>query len=286
MSDRRDMWNDCYAGDHARNMSPESFRFQFCSRCGNSRCTNSASGQTRWQRRIETQEDILLNNPQFADPNDPRYREVRELDFPDLLRKAMKLEISSQRGDWEPVTETQAMEYVADLSKPAGFQDEPELPEVKVVRQEQVRGSGGNQYVVSIGEYEGNQVWDCTCPAFEYQKVDINGMCPHIRTVLGLPDPKSPTKLPPPERELPPTPTRTTDRDERPSPEKWRQASERNRIPKMKNTRYPSEGMMVDGSPAPAPPEPVDPWAPKPQVKGTVVKVGGKIVLGGSKEEK
>ena len=290
MADQRDMWKECYAGDHAREMSPEAFKFQFCSRCGNSGCTNSASGQTHWQRRMDTQEDILLNNPSFADPNDPKFRAIRELDFPDLLRKAMRLEIADQRGDWEPVSEEKAAEFAVDLSRPTGFEPEPEPV---IIRQEIVRGSDGKAYTTTIGEHAGEKLYDCTCPAFEYNRLDVNGMCKHVRQLLGVGNPKPGAKKPdnkraPQEAPVAPSPTRPSPggRNSQPSAEQWQQVTDRNLAPKANNTSFPSDGLMLDGTPAPPPPEPVDPWAPKVTTpKGTVVEIGGSFTLGGKPTE-
>jgi hypothetical protein len=289
MAERRDMWNECYSGEHQRITSPEAFKYQFCSQCRQAACTNSAMGKSRWQARIETQEDRLLNHPMFADPNDPQFQEVRQLDFPDLLRKAMKLEISARKGDWEPVSADDATSFATELSRPSGFQPGPADDEVQVTRQEVIRGSDGKMYTVTLGTFQGQQVWDCTCPAFEFGKTDSDGMCKHIRQLLGLPDPGPDKKKPERERAvrepvLPPPPTREVATAVRPPVNRWQQAVERNQIPKAKNTTFPSDGMMLDGSPPPPPAPPVDPWAPKKPV-GTVVPVGGKVVLGGGSKQ-
>jgi hypothetical protein len=292
MADRQDLWKECYSGEHASAMSPEAFKFQFCSRCGNSTCVNSAAGQTGWQRRMDTQEDILLINPQYADPNDPRYKEVRELDFPNLLRKAMRLEIADTRGDWEPVTEKDAIEMAVDISRPTGFEPEPD-PEPVIIRQEIMPGSGGKSYTTTIGEYNGEKLYDCTCPAFEFDRLDANGMCKHVRKLLGIADPKigdtTPKKVDkrkaPQEAPIAVAPTRPSPggRNSRPSAGQWQQVTDRNLAPKANNTTFPSDGMMVDGTLAPPPPEPVDPWAPKTVPVGTVVEIGGSFTLGGGK---
>jgi hypothetical protein len=66
--------------------------------------------------------------------------------------------------------------------------------------------------------------------------------------------------------------------------EAWVQMRERGVVPRGRNTRFPSDGLMVDGSEPPDEPEP-DPWAapadPKP--KGKVVGVGAKVKMGGGK---
>jgi len=77
----------------------------------------------------------------------------------------------------------------------------------------------------------------------------------------------------------------------------------RNFVPPTNNTKMPAGGIMIGGGPPPPPPTPTaqnttsnpavpqgsepDPWAvpTKTKAKGTVVPVGGKVVLGPPKEE-
>ena len=51
-------------------------------------------------QRMSTQVDRLLDNPNFADPRDPKFNHIREHDFPSLLREAIRIEVSEQKGDW------------------------------------------------------------------------------------------------------------------------------------------------------------------------------------------
>lgn len=281
--DRRSLWKDCYSGEHTRDKSPEAFRYLFCSVCRNVACTESVSSKTRWQARMDTQEDRLLVNPEFADQNDPRFTEIRQRDFPDLLRKAMQLEISSQRGDWEPITATDAAVYATELASPSGYmppeegeeelEPDPQLPRT-IIREIPVRGSGGRIYRVMLLEVEGEQGWVCSCPAFEYGRGGLEG-CKHIRQIMADEQPQEP-------QETPTTPAPTHMPPVKPDPEKWQQASERGRIPKTKNTSFPSKGLMIDGTTGPQNPEPTtpDPWV----VPEKTIPVGGKVILGGKKE--
>jgi hypothetical protein len=184
---------------------------------------------------METQVDELLDNPRFADPNDPAFEHIRNQPFRDMLRKAMKLEIASQKGDWSIPSQADAMEMVGNLAhRPAGFMDqEPDEPEVKVL-------------------------WEAVYAARQSEEVQV---------VAETEDP-SLNPAPPPDGS-------TT----RSSPAAWRQMGTRNLMPKAKNTNFPTDGIMIDGSPAPPPPEPADPWA-VPEKPGNVVEVGGTVVLG------
>lgn len=277
--ERRDWFADtCYVGEHQRLASPEAFRMQFCTLCRNPACTNSAVSTSIWQRRMDTQVDRLLDHPKFADPNDPKFAPLAEVDFPDLLRKALAIEIASQKGDWNPVSEVEVNAAVAGLGKPVGFQPaavepepEPE-PEPVVIWEGQAKGTGGAVYRVTLVQFEEEQVWSCTCPAFQYQRVGKEG-CKHIQEAAAL---RAQT-----EPELPPTPA-TPATPPNPNPAtaaQWQQTVERRVVPRTRNTPFPSRGMMIDGTQPAAsktPPE-RDPWAPPTPT----VPVGGKVVLGG-----
>jgi len=235
-----------------------------------------------WQR------GVLLDNPRFADPDDPRHEDIRRMDFKNLLKEAMKLEIAEQRGDWQPVTQTDAVEFANNLAMPAGFEEaeEPEPP-VVVVWEDQVRGTGGRMYRVVLANVGGEHVWHCTCPAFEYNRAGPEG-CKHILDAKRRRgDPVEPPEEPERPVPQPQPPARREGPRRRVSPEKWRSAAEHGTVPNMRNTRFPSEGVMLDGSEPPPPPEPVDPWAPKtpPPAEGTVIRPGATIVLGGDDEE-
>jgi len=283
---KRDLWNDCYAGEHTRSLSPDDFRRVFCQRCRNAGCSNSAVGTSRWVNRMETQVDLLLNNPLFADPDDPRFEAVRGLDFADMVREALALEIASERGDWEIPSEADVARKAAEMaaSLPAAFtgsEAEPgQEPEPVVLWEGEAKGAKGATYDIRLTDLgEGDPVWTCTCPSFHYRKAPPEG-CKHIVEAREL-------YLA--EREVveedaaPPVPTREGETD----PEAWGQMRERNLVPKAPNTRWPSEGLMVDGSPPPDEAPAADPWeAPAtPKPRGRVVQVHGSVQMGGDKPE-
>lgn len=292
---KRDMWAECYAGEHQRNISPEDFKRVFCQRCRNPECSNSAVGQSRWVNRMETQVDLLLDNPLFADPDDPRFKALRELDFASAVREAVALEVSSRKGDWTIPTDEEIDRVAQEMMSqgPVGFEappgDEPDPePEPSVLWQGTARGSKGAVYEVALTELgDGAPVWTCTCPNFHYRKAPPEG-CKHIvearelylqaeaakaEEVVEKADPEFSTEQREPERRPPNV-----------DAEAWAQMRERGVVPRGRNTRFPSDGLMVDGSAPPEEPEP-DPWAapadPKP--KGKVVDVGAKVKMGGGK---
>jgi hypothetical protein len=92
----KDLWDKgCYDG----KSDPKDFENLFCRRCRNPDCVRAGWSQDQFSERVAGQSDLLLN-PKMANPNDPRHRRVRGMDFPDLLREAVRLEASDVRGDW------------------------------------------------------------------------------------------------------------------------------------------------------------------------------------------
>lgn len=115
-----DFWDECTIGNQ---MPPKEFEQRFCRVCKNQECHRAGWGESRWVERMSTQVDRLLDNPTFADPRDPQYRHIREHDFPDLLREAIRVEIIEQKGDWSIPTEVDVMTSVGAK----GVQVQPEL---------------------------------------------------------------------------------------------------------------------------------------------------------------
>lgn len=286
----RDLWGECYSGEHQSNISPDQFKQTFCRVCRNESCQNSLAGTSRWSQRMLSQRDVLLDNPRFADPNDPRFEHLRNLDFEDMLRQAMTLEISAQRGDWEIPQAKDAEALIAEMMKaPSGFQSsedeeeeaEPEEPGVQVLWEGEAKGSKGKTYQVSLASVDGAEpVWSCSCPSFTYGKAPPEG-CKHIQEARGLYE--SQFEYVEEKPEAAPPPTAVSAPPQGVNPLHWQQMKERRLVPAQPNTRFPSEGLMVDGS-AP-PPEPVaDPWAVPSKPEGTTVAVHGKVVMGGVKK--
>lgn len=277
-AERTDLFDStCYTGEHPRLQSPEVFRKQFCAVCRNPACTNSIIGQSRWQTRVDTQEEKLLVNPQFGDPNDPRFFEIAGQAFEDRLREVMAIEIASQKNDWEPVTDTEVDAALGTLPKktgliPAGFLERSTPPDPPVMLWEgQARGTGGSLYRLTLLRLgTGEEVWSCTCPAFQNR----GGRCKHIQEAIVV---RAQTEAPIPEVPATPDPNKPVNTTPA-SPEKWQQAMDKRRLPQAKNTAFPASGMMIDGS---APTPPPDPWAPA----APIVPVGGRVVLGGPKKE-
>lgn len=279
-----DLWNNCYDGEHRKAMSPEVFKQTFCDACMNTGCSNSKGAGTQWMKRMLTQEDRLLNNPDFANTNDPRFSGFAEMNFKNMMQEALAIEIADRKGDWEVPTQEEIGQAAAEMLgvlPPTSFQPDPEPepdpepdpepeppprlvdevgqtdiegktleePEEGPDGEWQIKGDSGNLYLVTLWK-DGS--WKCGCPSIKE--------CKHIHEIKR--------KL----SQAPPEPVREDPVRPPPPPPG---AFVRN--PKALNTTQPQGGVMVGG--APLPPEP-DPWAAPPKSKERVIDIGGKVTFG------
>lgn len=292
---QQDFWGECF--DPAAGMSPNQFTGTFCNRCMNGECERSAAEGTSWFRRVSTQEDRLLLYPKFADPRDPKYRDVANLDFRSALKEAIAIEIADRRGDWSVPTDAEIAVEASRVAAGQGMSPPPEPPEPPepprpepptdgIVLRVTVRGQTAD-YEVTLND---DGAWACSCPAFRFARANP---CRHIQQAeadleQGPPEP-SPVASPPPPPVVAPPP---------PAPSGFRPAaSPPPGVPRppMRNIPMPSGGIMADGtappprtvvppSPVAPPTPPADPWAlppdRSPPARGTVVPVGGKVVMG------
>lgn len=301
-----DFWSECF--DPRMELPPEKFASTFCRVCRNLECQRSGGSGAKWAKRIATQEDRLLNNPKFADPDDPRFKALREIDFPSAFREAMRQEIVDRRGDWNVPSEKDAQALAVEMSSkvappppPPPVEDDDEDLVGKVLASHSIRGTQGETYLVNLVErVVGRPEWTCTCPAFVHGRTRP---CKHIRFAETLPpeDPPEPepaAAAPPPARfqraespEAKPTPFAKAS----PPVAKGAPPPKSPFLPKMGNIPVPAGGIMVDGSAPPAPRDRAtaargvgakadDPWAvPAAKKSDNVVPIGGKVVLGGKK---
>jgi len=312
---KTNLWKTCYDGTAKKTMPEPLFRQTFCMVCRNVDCELSRGAQTQWQARIETQVDRLLDNPTFADPDDPAFAGIRAIDFPSMFKQAMALEISAQRGDWEIPSQTDAVQLATTgrVVVPDNVPDSPHeesdtshmgesdtqqgSPEPEVLWQGRVKGDSGTRYMVSCTRTgEQTPVWECNCPSFQYERDSEGpGVCKHIRWVQGsvggdpAPVEVAETQVEPPPiaQAEPSSPSRQPTNPVPPSRNKMAEPGPRNTpfIPRMQNTPVPSEGLMVGGAERPAPPEPTaqstgDPWAAPTPPPDNVVPVGSKVRMG------
>lgn len=295
-----DLWEGCYDGEHRKLLAPEQFKQMFCNVCLNPGCRNSRGAGSKWNQRMLTQEDRLLNNPAFA-PD--MTAEIMGLpDFQNMIQDALRIEISTRRGDWEPVTDADVGRAAAEMMgvvpemKPEGFLSDPtsdptqqrppeeaeppptQLPAACGQEEPSVDTPLTNEPVEgrwrvrgdSLDEkgkprtytvtHHGEDEWSCDCPSRE-------SPCKHTRYIQARlkPEPSAPA----------PNPTRPEPVRDRKPPRPPRPSF---------NTGVPQGGIVV-GGPTPNPaPEPVDPWAVKPSEN--VVKVGGRVTFGSRTKKK
>lgn len=280
-----DLWGNCF--EPGMNMPPKEFERTFCRVCRNQECDRSAGSKLLWVQRMTTQVDRLFENPNFADPNDPRYADIRAVDFPSAMREAMRLEISSRNNDWNVPSDEDASRMVAEmaarvapnLSKPTPVLEPlPVVDDVddevlgQVLRSYDIRGASEIYKVTLVERIVGRPDWACTCKAFEFGRARP---CKHIEYAMQLPaepvtappqggtesvplPPVKPATLPP---QKPPKGFQATDAPP-PKPVPSPQAAPPPRgatqpgkpfYPAVPNIPMPTGGVMVDGS-APPPP--------------------------------
>ncbi len=290
-----DLFDGCYDGEHRKLKSPDQFKKEFCAVCMNVGCRNSKGAGSRWTQRMLTQEDRLLNNPDFAPESTATILGLP--DFKDMIHDALRIEISTQRNDWEPVSDADVGRAAAEMMgviPPTGFQrapdptpqadpdplDDGDAPatlsghpnpnptldtpstEDPVEGMWRVRGSSLDSngkprtYTVTLYVDDG---WECNCPSRE-------DPCKHIRYIQA--------RLTPEDKP-----------DPKPDPVRPPQAPRRSSFPSAMNTTQPQGGIMIGaGSPAPTPPD--DPWAVPGGPKMRNLEVGGKVTFGSGSKKK
>ncbi len=291
----QDLWGSCYSPEHQKSLPPEEFRKTFCEQCMNTGCLNSRGSGTSWAKRVLTQEDRLLKNPLFSDPRDPQYKKISEMDFQNVLREVISIDLAEARGDWSiPTPQEIGREAAAifGVAPPASWKPEPDLeepvPPEKLVdeishtdlegkpasppdspKQGSWRVIGDSGSLWEVSHYQDN-TWGCSCPAYTHKKVE----CKHIQDIQRKLQRGSSETLPearPPEAR-PPEPL---DRAVMPPP---------GVAPVFKpagsgNTKIPEGGLMIGGGPS-NPPRQEDPWALPPTAlppTERIIPVGGKI---------
>jgi hypothetical protein len=242
-----DLLAQCNSGKLRTN--PKEFQEVWCVRCSQPGCDLAKFAQTDpMARRQATWREEFFGKPQ-ADTRIPKFAQIAGLDFKDMLEKAVKLEVSTRRGDWSvpeinisdgriiqapEATARQVEEAVRQLhqaTQPFPTQEEPLASEEFVA-----------------GEPDDPPVEEIEPPPLEPEQ------------------PREVVESTPPVEELPAAPP-----------------SQKLIVPRAGNT--PDRGeVMLGGAPAPSArprPQPeADPWAPPPKSTTKVVKKGATIVFG------
>jgi len=119
----------CNTGD--LRTDAKSFQDVWCARCSQVKCDLAKDPMSR---RQATWREHYFGMPS-ADLGIPKYAQIAGLNFQDLLEKAVKMEISSQRGDWSVpdvtsangrITEKTTTQLVEEAVQQYGQPSEPE----------------------------------------------------------------------------------------------------------------------------------------------------------------
>ena len=238
----------------------QDLRQSFCVNCRNPECGYASPFANPWEERMATQVDRLLTNPRFADTLDPKWSYLKEMDFPDLFRKSVRLHLANKRGDWSlPTTaEVDAAMGVAPDSSRTQQDDTVEkavqaLKSLHTVIQIHSKTQPGITYdVVVDGE---GQSLSCSCVAGKHGR-----RCTHrIWAEQEFRDRQR--SVPDPVEE----PPRGTERESKEDPEEEplpllgvrREPPGASQAPFQglaKNTALPSHGVLLEGAPADAGP--------------------------------
>jgi hypothetical protein len=124
-SERRDLYGEC----NVDGASLDQFTAECCSRCMTSECSRSLLSGVKFERRIQSWEDRLFNNPPQMDPQDPRYMKIQGQRFLTLY-VGRTPEIRSS-GWIDPLAEAEKLE-TAPVS-PASIISVPPVPSSKLV---------------------------------------------------------------------------------------------------------------------------------------------------------
>jgi len=243
-----DHLRECNSGE--LRIDPKTFTTTWCVRCSQPGCDLAGFAKDDLMAaRNATWRDRFFNAEQ-ADIALPKFALIAKLDFPDMLAKAMRLEISEQKGDWSvpeiPITDGRIVRADPDTAEQVD---------------EAIRALAAGPH-----RHEEDEDDEFVAPE-EYDEPDS-------------PDHHSPVSEPPSEPP-PETPeeSATSEDDRGPAPPARKAQSK----PRERNT--PDRGeVMIGGGPVEVrrePPTPeTDPWEPPPKPEHRVVKAGAKIRFG------
>jgi len=260
------------------NHSREDFEDVFCKRCWTQSCQRAGLAETNWLKRISTQVDRLLENPNVANLNDPRFRDIISQKFIDKKREALRITIANQKNNWVIPTEA---EIDALMQKETKFSAGPEPGDSSSELEEAVQDFLRKEVTFESETtelLEGNteeEVEDIEEGDFGPSQVlseskDSNVdeallMLNHLKKIRGTKEQESKDKKLPEDGE-------------------FKSKAEEHPILEYHNTPVPNRGIMVEG-PGGQPPstKPKDPWA-VPKKLDNVVEIGATIKLKGKPE--
>jgi len=256
-----------------QGMKPNEFQYMFCRRCRNHECVHAMWGSGQFDRRMATQVERLLTNPNIIEDLDARWKDIQALDFPNMFQKAMQLEIADQRGDWT-VPEVPSIDVTDDRNEVA----------------EETTTNAVDDALRHLARVQGKAEPKLPDPS----QAEVEAFHQETERMVGMDLPieakETPQEAPPPMAASPvePPPPPPEDREPPLRPAHHPDPVAPERMPVIRNVPNPQAGIMVGGESAPAPVDPAapkqeppahDPWAAPPP-KPDVVPVGAKIRMG------
>lgn len=251
-----DYLRECNSGDIKTDA--KTFMQTWCVRCSRKECSLAGFAKNDLLAiRNATWRERFFGEGREADTTIPKFAQIAGLDFPNMIQKAMKLEISERRGDW-------SVPDVPTFIDPQPKEVEAEVPiEDGVLRQaEEERVASFDEAFRKLSERKSESEEQEPAPE------DPEQNAPGDRPSEENEPPRAPKKAEPLD---PPAPA--------PQHPKAQKAVRPNR------GNVPNKGeVMLGGAPAPknvTKPKPeADPWAPPPAAKHKIVKSGARIQFG------
>lgn len=248
MAKKHDLTAQCRA-DLGAGLKVDDLRHRFCVICRQPKCGHAKFGDSEWLQRMLTQEERLLNNPRKAPPNDPLWEMVSKMNFEDMMRQAIRMEIADRRGDWQvPDLSSDTLPSLVTSQtppQPVQVDHRQETLSEKTSKSEEkvtsvrVRSRTSNKvYTVTLNE-EGIAV-SCTCRAGKY-----DNDCWHRKAAEAQ-------ILQPEEREAVASRLLKRDPEEEINPAPQPPDQIERVLPRAQNIPIPAEGIMVGGGPVPA----------------------------------
>jgi len=240
-----DHLSECNSGD--LRIDPKTFTTTWCDRCSQRGCDLAGyANNDPMAIRNATWQDRFFNAEQ-ADLGIPKFAQIAKLDFPNLIQKAMRLEISARRGDWS-------------------------VPEIAIT----------DGRIIQTDQDTALQVEEAV-RALSHRLDPAQELAPAPEEVGSSEAPDRPEPLsnppPPPVSDTPATAGDSEEPTDAPPPSRNAQQAR----PVGRNT--PDRGeVMIGGAPMASgrahPTPEVDPWAPAPKAKHRVVKPGATVRFG------
>ena len=116
------MRQDLYTGCNDQGVPEKDFTEMFCNRCRNTSCVRAGWATSTWDRRISTQVDRLLLNPNIISQEGTKWEEIPNFE---------SLEITGEVEVWDFPKQEAVVQAVAPT--PKSFQTEPVAIEPPVV---------------------------------------------------------------------------------------------------------------------------------------------------------